>query len=141
VEAALKQRALPTVTPSGDPFTLNNGAGPVSPRPRAITLISYRGLKARGIDYSRSHLWRLEAAGRFPKRVHVGSGRVSWIEHEVDEYLLGLAAARNTTSAPSNMVTAGTHAASSEAVWLRPDNGQPAHGCRGGEYPQSDRVP
>jgi prophage regulatory protein len=61
-------------------------------------LIGYRGLKARGIDYSRSHLWRLEAAGRFPKRVHVGSGRVSWIEHEVDNYLLGLASARDAAA-------------------------------------------
>jgi prophage regulatory protein len=105
VEAALKQRAVPAVTLSGDPFTLNNGVGAVSSRPRPITLIGYQGLKARGIDYSRSHLWRLEAAGRFPKRVHVGSGRVSWIEQEIDEYLLGLAVARNTASAPSHMVS------------------------------------
>jgi prophage regulatory protein len=59
-----------------------------------IVLVSPAGLRARGIDYSRSHLWRLEAEGRFPKRVKLGSGRVAWIADEVDAYLLGLAAER-----------------------------------------------
>lgn len=63
-----------------------------------IRLVGYRGLSARGIEYSRSHLWRLEQQGRFPRRVRFsGSGRVAWIEHEIDEYLEGLAAARVVT--------------------------------------------
>jgi predicted DNA-binding transcriptional regulator AlpA len=59
-----------------------------------IVLIYQPGLRARGIDYSRSHLWRLEAEGRFPKRVKLGNGRVAWIGSEIDAYLLGLAAER-----------------------------------------------
>jgi prophage regulatory protein len=64
-----------------------------SPKP-PITLIYQPGLKDRGIHYSRSHLWRLEAEGRFPRRVKLGNGRVAWIAQEVDAYLLGLAAER-----------------------------------------------
>jgi predicted DNA-binding transcriptional regulator AlpA len=57
-------------------------------------VIGRAGLKARGINYSRSHVWRLEAEGRFPQRVKLGKGRVAWIAHEVDTYLLDLAAER-----------------------------------------------
>lgn len=130
MEAALKQRALPVVTSSGDPFTLNNGVGPVSPRPRAITLIGHEGLKARGIDYSRSHLWRLEAAGRFPKRVHVGSGRVAWIQHEVDNYLSDLASARDFIPLATKLATGGSHDGDAGTTPTEPGSGQAARGCR-----------
>jgi prophage regulatory protein len=58
-------------------------------------LLSYEDLLARGIRYTRVHLARLEAAGRFPQRVRIGGGNfVAWFEHEIDAYLDGLAAAR-----------------------------------------------
>src|SRR5271166_4703683 len=62
---------------------------------RPVTLIVQEGLKALGVDYSRSHLWRLEAEGRFPRRVKLGNGRVAWVRYEVDDYLCSLAAARS----------------------------------------------
>jgi DNA-binding Lrp family transcriptional regulator len=37
-------------------------------------LISHNDLKAKGIPYSKVHLWRLEKQNRFPKRVPIGSG-------------------------------------------------------------------
>jgi prophage regulatory protein len=67
---------------------------PAGHGPRPITLIGQEGLKERGIYYSRSHLWRLEAVGRFPRRVKLGNGRVAWVRYEVDDYLCSLAAAR-----------------------------------------------
>lgn len=37
--------------------------------------------------YSPQHIARLEEAGRFPKRVRLGQGRVGWIEREVMDWL------------------------------------------------------
>jgi prophage regulatory protein len=37
--------------------------------------------------YSPQHIARLEKAGSFPKRVHLGSNRVGWVESEVLEWL------------------------------------------------------
>jgi len=37
--------------------------------------------------YSPQHVQRLEDAGKFPKRVRLGQGRVGWIEEEVLAWL------------------------------------------------------
>ena len=37
--------------------------------------------------YSPAHVARLEAAGKFPKRVKLGPSRVGWIEQEVLDWL------------------------------------------------------
>lgn len=37
--------------------------------------------------YSPQHIARLEAAGKFPKRVRLGQGRVGWVEGEVLDWL------------------------------------------------------
>ena len=37
--------------------------------------------------YSPQHIARLEAAGRFPKRVRLGQNRVGWVEGEVLDWL------------------------------------------------------
>ncbi|MFC3135060.1 helix-turn-helix transcriptional regulator [Microbaculum marinum] len=37
--------------------------------------------------YSPQHIARLEAAGKFPKRVRLGANRVGWVEDEVQEWL------------------------------------------------------
>lgn len=51
-------------------------------------LLRYPDLKEkRGIGYTRRHLYRLEAAGKFPKRVNMSEGAVGWVESEIDEYL------------------------------------------------------
>ena len=53
----------------------------------AERLIPYEALKAKCIPYSKPHLWRLERANKFPKRVPIGAGRYAYIEAEVDEYI------------------------------------------------------
>jgi prophage regulatory protein len=37
--------------------------------------------------YSPAHISRLEADGRFPKRVRLGQGRVGWVEDEVLDWI------------------------------------------------------
>lgn len=36
---------------------------------------------------SKSALYRLEAAGKFPKRVRLGENSTGWYEDEIDEWL------------------------------------------------------
>lgn len=48
--------------------------------------------------YSPQHIARLEAAGKFPKRVHVGQCRVGWIEEEVLDWLRARIAERDNPS-------------------------------------------
>ena len=49
-------------------------------------LITLRDLLNR-IPYSRSHIYRLEKDGQFPRRVLVGRHRVGWVEREVEEWI------------------------------------------------------
>jgi len=53
----------------------------------------------KGIVFSRVHIARLEAAGKFPKKIQYGDGRVGWLEREVDEWIEAKAAARETEAA------------------------------------------
>ncbi|TWA91098.1 helix-turn-helix transcriptional regulator [Bradyrhizobium stylosanthis] len=57
-------------------------------------LIAYEGLSAKGIVYSKTQLWRLERAGKFPRRVKLSAMRVAWIETEIDEWIAARIAAR-----------------------------------------------
>jgi prophage regulatory protein len=50
-------------------------------------LIPYNALAAKCITYSKPHLWRLEKAGKFPKRVAIGAGRYGYVEAEIDAYI------------------------------------------------------
>jgi prophage regulatory protein len=62
----------------------------------AMRLIDYDGLKAKGINYSRVHLWRLVKAGRFPKPVKLGDGaRNTWVEEEIEELIAARMAERD----------------------------------------------
>jgi prophage regulatory protein len=47
---------------------------------------SYEGLLGRGIIYARSHLWRLERLGKFPKRIKLNGQRVVWLADEIDAW-------------------------------------------------------
>ena len=58
-------------------------------------LIPYRDLKTKGIPYSKPHLWRLERAGKFPKRVPIGPSRYGYVEAEIDAHVNALVAARD----------------------------------------------
>ena len=51
-------------------------------------LVSKKELKTVcGIPYSPQHIARLEAAGRFPKRISLGQNRVAWLLPEVEEWI------------------------------------------------------
>jgi prophage regulatory protein len=65
----------------------------------AQLLIPYEALKAKCITYSKPHLWRLEKANKFPKRVPIGAGRYGYVEEEIDAYLLQKIAERDARSA------------------------------------------
>jgi prophage regulatory protein len=53
----------------------------------ARRLIPYEALAAKCITYSKPHLWRLEKANKFPKRVPIGAGRYGYVESEIDAYI------------------------------------------------------
>ena len=38
------------------------------------------------IPYSQNQLRRLEAQGRFPKRVRIGPNRVAWVQEEIERW-------------------------------------------------------
>lgn len=40
-----------------------------------------------GIPYSPQHIARLEAAGKFPKRIKLGPNRVAWVLSEVNAWV------------------------------------------------------
>ena len=51
-------------------------------------LVSKKDLKqVLGIPYSPQHIARLEAAGKFPKRVRLGQCRVAWLLSEVEQWI------------------------------------------------------
>lgn len=51
-----------------------------------MRMLSKRQLKDL-VLYSPQHVARLDAAGKFPKRVRLGECRVGWIEQEVLDWL------------------------------------------------------
>lgn len=48
----------------------------------------------RTVPYSRAHLYRLERAGSFPKRVKLGPNRVGWVKEEVARWVASKIEAR-----------------------------------------------
>ncbi|GLQ79282.1 hypothetical protein GCM10007881_28000 [Mesorhizobium huakuii] len=65
-----------------------------------MQLIPYDGLKAKGIDYSRPHIWRLVKAKDFPAPIKLGAsgGRNLWVESEVDVYIARKIAERDAAA-------------------------------------------
>lgn len=39
------------------------------------------------VPYSDMHIWRLEKAGKFPRRIHLGPNRVCWSEREILDWI------------------------------------------------------
>ena len=64
----------------------------------AVRIIDKDGLKAKGINLNDSTIWRKAKAGQFPKAVKIGNRR-GWLEHEVDQYIESLIAARDVVAA------------------------------------------
>ena len=65
-----------------------------------IRILSKKDLRAL-VLYSPAHIDRLEKAGRFPKRVQLGPGRVGWVESEVQAWLEERIKKRDTNTASS----------------------------------------
>lgn len=62
-----------------------------------MKLVSKKELKSVfGIPYSIQHIWRLEQAGKFPKRLRLGANRVAWLYDEVVEWIEVWKALRDT---------------------------------------------
>ena len=60
-------------------------------------ILTYPELKSKkGISYSRQHIARLEEANKFPRRIQIGPGRIGWLEHEIDAWVIEKAEARRT---------------------------------------------
>jgi prophage regulatory protein len=47
------------------------------------------------VPYSDMHVWRLEQAGQFPKRIKLGPNRVGWSLQEVLDWIEARKAERN----------------------------------------------
>jgi prophage regulatory protein len=60
-------------------------------------LVPYDALKAKGITFSKMHIWRLEKADKFPMHVQVSAQRIAWVESEIDQWIAARIAARPTT--------------------------------------------
>jgi predicted DNA-binding transcriptional regulator AlpA len=65
-----------------------------------MRLLSLAQVQQRGIPYCRDHLRRLVRAGKFPRPVEVGPGRIAWVEEEVDAYIEQVVAKRDEQAAP-----------------------------------------
>ncbi len=50
------------------------------------------------VPYSDMHIWRLEQAGRFPKRIRLGENRVGWSLRELQEWIEARKAERDTAA-------------------------------------------
>ena len=47
------------------------------------------------VGYSDMHLYRLERAGQFPKRIPLGPHSVGWLEEEIENWISEKLAARD----------------------------------------------
>ncbi len=47
------------------------------------------------VPYSRSHLWRMEREGKFPRRIKLGANRVAWAADEIQEWITSRIRARD----------------------------------------------
>jgi prophage regulatory protein len=50
-------------------------------------LLTFSELRDAGVLYTRRHVDRLEAEGKFPKRVTIGEARVGWVAQEVRDWI------------------------------------------------------
>ena len=57
-------------------------------------LLDYADLQARGIKYSRPHLWRLWTSGQFPRPVKISAQRNVWVEADIEAWIENLVADR-----------------------------------------------
>ena len=56
----------------------------------------------RRVPYSEAHIWRLEQAGKFPRRAHLGANRVAWVEAEINDWVDKCLRRREQNQRPSS---------------------------------------
>ena len=71
-------------------------------------LLDYQALRERGIPWSRVHVARLEAAGKFPLHIDVGENSIAWFEDELDAFLEKKAAERDSKALTIGDAAAGS---------------------------------
>ena len=59
-------------------------------------LLTFKQLLEIGIRFSREHIWRLEAASKFPRRIYLSPQKVVWFEDEILAWLAERDAERET---------------------------------------------
>ena len=65
-------------------------------KPHIPRVVVFDELRHLGVLHSRRQVDRLEAAGLFPKRVAMGTGRVGWLATEIITYIDDRVAERST---------------------------------------------
>ena len=60
-------------------------------------ILAYPKLKSRGVNTSRRQIDRLEAAGKFPRRVQISPGRVGWLAEEINAHVAAAIARRSAS--------------------------------------------
>lgn len=67
--------------------------------PLGKKLVSYRTLRSKkGIDFDRRTLERLEASGKFPKRIRMSERSFYYVDDEIDAYIANLIKARDVAA-------------------------------------------
>ena len=62
---------------------------------KSATFLGFSDLRGRGIPLGLRQLDRLEAAGKFPRRVHISERRVGWVAEEIDAHIAAKIANRS----------------------------------------------
>lgn len=60
-----------------------------------MRLLSLEDIHARGISFSRPHIYDLISNGKFPKPVKIGSRKNAWLESEIDQWIMDRVAQRD----------------------------------------------
>jgi predicted DNA-binding transcriptional regulator AlpA len=68
-------------------------------------ILTFPELADHGIRTSRRQIDRLEAAGKFPRRVQISPGRVGWLTDEIDGHVAAAIARRPPP--PNSQITCG----------------------------------
>ena len=79
-----------------------------------MRIIRKRELKQK-IGYSDMHISRLEAAGRFPRRIQLGPNSVGWLDSEISDWIQQKVAERDATPKKRTAKRAAAREAPAEA--------------------------
>jgi len=63
-------------------------------------LLPFCDLRDHGVLFGRWQIDRLEADGKFPKRVPIGAKRVGWVASEIEDWVETAIARRSQANAP-----------------------------------------